>query len=137
MSREIEAYLQQIERNLFTCPKKKRVAFLRDFRGSLNAYIEEHPAASVQELQGMFGSPEEIAEAFLQSEQFDTSKNVFSSKKRISRIVLIAVCTLVAAALIYGAIYIVDTHRYAYGSWVETPAEGGLPTPEPDAISTY
>lgn len=137
MSREVEAYLQRIEQNLFTCPKKKRVAFLRDFRGSLNAYMEEHPAASVQELQGTFGSPEEIAEAFLHSEQFDTSKNVFSSKKRISRIVLIAVCTLVAAALIYGAIYIVETHGYAHGQWVETPAEDGHSTPISDAIYTY
>jgi len=134
MSREVEAYLQRIEENLFICPKKKRHAFLRDFCGSLNAYIEEHPAASVQELQGMFGSPEEIAESFLQSEQFDHSKKVFSSKKRVSRIILIAVCVLVAAALILGTIYVVETHRYAHGYWVETPVEDGRSTPIPDAI---
>ena len=137
MNREIEAYLQQIEKSLFTCPKKKRFAFLRDFRGCLNAYIEEHPEASVQELQGMFGSPEEIAEAFLQSEQFDTSKNVFSSKKRISRIVLIAVCALVAAALIFGTIYVAEFCKYTYGYWVEEPIEEVPLTPDPDAIATY
>jgi len=137
MSREVEAYLQRIEQNLFTCPKKKRVAFLRDFRGSLNAYIEEHPAASVQELQGVFGSPEEIAEAFLQSEQFATSKTVYSSQKRISRIVLIAVCTLVATALIYGAIHIVDVYSYTHGYWEDFPAEEGEAVPHPDAIATY
>lgn len=135
MSREVEAYLQRIEQNLFTCKKKKRHAFLRDLRGSLNAYIEEHPEASVQELQGMFGSPEEIAEAFLHAEQFDTSKKVFSSKKRISRIILIAVCALVAAALVLGTIYVVDTYRYTHGHWVETPADDGPLSPEPEAIS--
>ena len=137
MNREVEAYVQQIEKCLFTCPKKKRSAFLRDFRGSLNAYIEEHPEASVQELQGMFGSPEEIAEAFLKSEQFDTSKKVFSSKKRINRIIVIAVCALVAITLIYGSLYIAEYFRYTHGHWVEEPIEEGSLTPDPDAIATY
>ena len=137
MSREIEAYLKQIERGLFTCPKKKRAAFLRDFRGNLNTYIEEHPNASVQELQSIFGTPEAIAEGFLQSDEFTTTKKVVSSKKRIVRILIAAVCALVVAAIVLGAVYVVDNHKFTHGYYEETPGQVGHSTPDPDALESY
>ena len=121
MSRDIELYFKQIERSLFTCPKKKRATFLRDFRGSVSAYVEEHPQASVQELKSIFGTPEAIAEAFLQSDEFSTTKKVVSSKRRIVRIVLIAACILAAAALILGAIYVMRNT----GLWKNQPEQEG------------
>lgn len=137
MNQQIEVYLKQIEHDLFTCPRKIRVAFLRDFRGNLNAYMEEHPQSSIQELRSVFGSPEEIAEGFLQSDEFDTTKKVVSSKKRIVRIVLIAVCTLVSAALILGTVYVIQTYRYAHGYWVEEPTKEEYTPPNPDALESY
>ncbi len=112
MSREIERYYKEIERSLFTCPKRKRVSFLREFRGSVSAYVEEHPQATMQELQSVFGTPESIAEAFLQSDEFSTTKKVVSSQRRIARFVLIALCVLVAAAVILGAIYVIGKYSY-------------------------
>ena len=112
MSREIEQYYKQIEHSLFTCPKRKRTSFLREFRGSVSAYVEEHPQATMQELQNIFGTPESIAEAFLQSDEFSTTKKVISSKRRIARIVLIAISVLVAAAVILGAIYVIGKYSY-------------------------
>ena len=137
MSGEIEAYLKQIEKNLFTCPRKKRAAFLRDFRGSLNSYIEEHPHASVQELQNYFGKPEIIAEGFLQSEEYTTTIKVVSSKKRIVRIVLTAACALVTIVFILGAIYVVDNYRYTHGFMESSSAQEEYTTPNPDALESY
>ena len=112
MRKDVEAYLKEIERGLFTCPRKKRTAFLNDFRGSVNSYLEDHPMAPVQELQSFFGTPDAIAESFLHSDEFSTTKRVVSSKQRIVRIVLIAVCALVAAALILGTVFVAGNFNY-------------------------
>lgn len=137
MKQEIEQYLKQIEGNLYTCPRKKRTAFLRDLRGNIDSYIEENPNATLSELKKYFGSPEAIAESFLQSDEFDTTKQVVSSKKWIVRILLSAVCILVAAALILGTIYVVDSYRYTHGYEVEEPIQEGFTQSDPDALSTY
>ena len=137
MRKDVEAYLREIERGLFTCPRRKRAAFLSDFRGCLNSYLEEHRMATVEEIQAFFGTPEAIAEAFLQSDEFNTTKRVVSSKKRITSIVLIAVFVLFVAALILGTVYVVDHYQYTHGYWVEGPAQEGVIPPNPDALETY
>lgn len=137
MNKQIEAYLKQIERSLFTCPKKKRISFLRDFRGDLNAYMQEHPQASIQELMSTFGTPDAIAEDFLQSTEFARTKKVLSTKRKIVRTVLIAVCTLIAATIILGTIYVVDVYKYTHGFWVEEPAQKGHSILDPDALESY
>ena len=137
MRKDVEAYLREIERGLFTCPKRKRAAFLSDFRGCLNSYLEEHRMATVEEMQAFFGTPEAIAEAFLQSDEFNTTKKVVSSRRRIVQIVLIAVFVLFVAALILGTVYVVDHYQYTHGYWVEEPAQEGVIPPNPDALETY
>lgn len=137
MRREIEKYLKQIESNLYTCPRKKRSAFLRDFRGNIDAYIREHPNATLPELKSIFGLPEAIAESFLQSDEFTTTKQVVSSKKWIIRILLTAVCILVAAALIFGTIYVVDIYKFTHGYAAMEPIQEGFTPPDPDAIASY
>ncbi len=138
MSREIELYLKHIERGLFTCPRKKRAALLRELRGNIDAYIEEHPNASIQELKSIFGTPEAIAEGFLQSAEFTTTKKVVSSKKRIVQIFLAAVCALIVLGIVLGTIYVVNFYRYTHGYWVETPAtDTPLPSIDPEAVHSY
>ena len=137
MSREIEAYLKKIERGLFICPKNKRTSFLRELRGTFDAYSEEHPGTSVQELQSVFGTPESIAEGFLRSEEFATTKKIVSSKRKIVRIVLIAVCALVAAALILGTIFIVDNYGFTHGYMETSPAQEEVIPQNPNALSSY
>ena len=135
MRREIEQYLKQIESNLYTCPRKKRSAFLRDFRGNIDAYIEEHPNATLPELKSIFGSPEAIAESFLQSDEFATTKEVVSSKKWIIRTLLAAACILVVGTLILGTIFVVDNYRYTHGYIVVEEIQEGFVSPDPNAIN--
>ena len=93
--------------------------------------------ATVEEMQAFFGTPEAIAEAFLQSDEFNTTKKVVSSRRRIVQIVLIAICALAAAAVILGTVYVVNAYQYTHGFWVEEPAQEGHSIPEPDALETY
>ncbi len=137
MRREIEKYLKQIESNLYTCPIKKRNVFLRDLRGNIDAYIEEHPNATLPELKSIFGSPEAIAESFLQSDEFATTKQVVSSKKRIIRILIATACILVIAALILGTVYVVDCYKYTHGYAEMEPIQEGFTPPDSDAITSY
>lgn len=137
MRQEIEQYLKQIEGNLYTCPRKKRTAFLRDLRGNIAAYIEENPNATLSELKKYFGSPEAIAESFLRSDDFSTTKQAVSSKKWIVRILLSAVCILVAAALILGTIIAVNDYKFTHGYEIEESAQEGELQPNSDALATY
>ena len=137
MRKDVEAYLREIERGLFTCPRRKRAAFLSDFRGCLNSYLEEHRMATVEEMQAFFGTPEAIAEAFPQSDEFNTTKQVVSSRRRIVQIVLIAICALAAAAVILGTVYVVNAYQYTHGFWVEEPAQEGYFIPNPDALEIH
>ena len=107
MRKSVEGYLKEIERSLAPIPRRRRKAFLNDFRGSVNSYLEEHRMASVQELQSFFGTPEAIAESFLHSGEFSTTKRLVSSRQRAVRIVLIAAYVLVVAALILGAVFVI------------------------------
>ena len=107
MRKDVEAYLKKTERSLFAFPRNKRKAFLQDFRGCVNSYLEDHPMAPVQALEDFFGTPEAIAESFLHSDEFSMSKKLTSSKRRIVRVVLTAVCALAACALILGAVWVI------------------------------
>ena len=115
MRKDVEAYLKKTERSLFAFPRKKRKAFLLDFRGCVNSYLEDNPMAPVQALEEFFGTPEAIAESFLHSDEFSMSKKLVSSKRRIVRIVLTAVCAMAACALILGAVYLIGY----YSLWKE------------------
>ena len=138
MNAELEPYFKEISENLLVCPTRRRSAFLQELRGNIDAYVQDHPAASAQEVQSVFGSPREIAESFFASLDFKAAARELRIKKRITRIVTAVVCVLVAGILVLGTIYVVDNHGYAHGYWGEGPATSATPAPTPDdAISTY
>lgn len=137
MKREIERYLKEIEGKLYTCPRKRRKAFLRDLRGNIHDYIAEHPNATLPEIRSVFGSPGVIAENILQSEDFTITKTVVSSQKWCRRILAVAVCILVAGVLVLGTIYVVDTYNFNHGYETENSAQEGTIPPNAEALASY
>lgn len=137
MKREIERYLKEIEGKLYTCPRKRRKAFLRDLRGNIHDYIAEHPNATLPEIRSIFGSPGVIAENILQSVDFTITKTVVSSQKWCRRILTVAVCILVAGVLVLGAIFVADNYKYTHGYAVEGPVQEGDILPDTEALASY
>ena len=137
MSAELEPYFKEISDNLLACPTRRRSAFLQELRGNVDAYIDDHPYASVQEIQAVFGSPREIAESFFTSLDFKAAAKELRIKKRITRIVVAVVCILAAGILVLGTIYVMDNHGYTHGYWEESPTVEAITTPDPNALETY
>ncbi len=137
MTKELNGYFKDIESRLHTLPRKKRAAVLREYRDNVAAFLEENPGAAFQEVEAAFGTPSQVEESFLRSEDFQKTEQRLHINKQILRIIRIVIAILVAAILILGTIYVVDTWMYTHGEWVNTSAQEGPPESDTSAIATY
>lgn len=137
MKKKLNRYFREINGKLLVLPRKKRAAVMGDFRGSVSAFLQENPEAAFQEVEAAFGTPDQVAEGFLQSSDFRQTERKLCLKRKIFAAVCIALGILVAAALILGTIYVVDIHHYAHGHFEDSPAMSGFAESNPNAIETY
>lgn len=131
----LRRYFKEIRQNL-NCPETEKLKFLADFENSVNLYLEEHPQASQEDIIHNFGDPKEIAESFLEEEDFDGIREKIKMKQRILKIVALAAIILVAAIIILGAIFVIDTYSFNHGYYVETIVSG-TPPPDSQILETY
>ncbi len=137
MTKELNGYFKDIESRLHTLPRKKRAAVLREYRDNVAAFLEENPGAAFQEVEAAFGTPSQVEESFLRSEDFQKTEQRLHTNKQILRIIRIALAILVAAILILGTIYVVDNHQFAHGSWYVSSAQEGPYEGNSNAIERY
>lgn len=87
------AYLRQVRKHL-TCSPKERNRFLHRTDQMLDAFLEENPDATDEDLYLALGSPEELAEQMMEECQSDYSLSRHKNK-------LIPFSIVVSIALIY------------------------------------
>lgn len=88
MQKEINRYCREVRSLLITQTKESK-RFIKEFRASVNDYIEANNVQSFSEVRAHFGEPEEIAKAFL-----DTTQLVYIRKRlRIKKAVLFILLT--------------------------------------------
>lgn len=116
MKSEFDAYYKEIERKLKIAPKKERAACLDEHRGNVEAFLYDHPNATLREIEENFGTPDEIAEGFLRSSSVWETAKQFSLKRNVLRIILAALAVLLVGATIFGAIYIVGNALFLGGA---------------------
>lgn len=97
---ELNKYFRRI-RLLIPMYSKQEKNFLRDFKASVNAFVENNPSATMEEVIDRFSTPEEIVCSYL-SEMLDNEKmykrlSMTHFMKKILAIVLIA--TMVCSGL--------------------------------------
>ena len=113
MKTELDAYYREIDRKLKIAPKKERDACLDEHRGNVEAFLLDHPDASLREIEKNFGTPEEIAEGFLRSSSVWETAKQFSLKRNVLRVVLAVAAALLVGIVVFGAVYIVGNTLFS------------------------
>lgn len=96
-NRAAKKYLQKVRRSL-TCPRKLKKRMLDGLRSDIDAYLEEHPNASLEDLTERFGEPAALSESYLSALDAGELKSAVNVKKRV---VLIVLSACAAAVLIW------------------------------------
>lgn len=118
--KEIKDYYRQIERCLPGSAKaKKRI--MDSIRQSVSNYLEENPLTDLAGIRTHFGTPQQIANAYV--EQLDTEEVI--KKFDIKKTVICVVCgALVLSLLMWGVglvIALIDGHDSDTGYYVVDP----------------
>jgi len=100
--RERKQYLNQIEKSLI-CKGAQRKQFLNSFEDNMDEYLRDNPDADFAQLEKDMGTPQEIANAFLENEDASKIKKRMNFKKWIIAaiiIIILMVATMIVLALI-------------------------------------
>lgn len=70
------------------CSSKKSEALLIPLKESIALYTESHSNVSIQKIQEIFGSPEEIAESYIDSLDKKEYKETINVKRRRKKVII-------------------------------------------------
>ncbi len=104
--KEKKQYLNSIEKQL-VCKATQRKDFLNTFEDNIEAYLSDNPNADFEQLQNDMGTPQEIADSFLENESASTVKKKMSVAKWVA--VGIAVALLIYAIAVISLW--IDAHK--------------------------
>lgn len=92
-------YLKKIAAAL-TCPNNTKKALLRIVQNDIEAFLLEHPDATEQELIRQFGTPDELAESYLDS--LDSSEVCMQMEKTgsIKKVLISCICAIIGILLL-------------------------------------
>lgn len=116
--KERKKYMQEIKRNL-VCNNEQRKKFLASFSDNLDEYLNDNPNADFAQLQKDLGTPEEIANAFLENASASNVKKQMSFVKWI----IVGVAVIVLAVILTLVIEIADAHKQRTGYFTEVITE--------------
>lgn len=115
---ELNKYLKQIKK-LLVCNGSRRKEFMDSFDDNLEEYLTVNPDADMRKIQTEMGTPQEIANAFLENESAASIKKRMSVVRCIKIGVIIALF-LLAITLVFE---LVDAYRADRGYTEETITE--------------
>ena len=131
MNKVAERYLRAVRKALH-CPGRQGKRLLRQLSEDIEEYCEEHPDATEEELCRRFGTPEDVAAAFVEDLGGSIAVNVQRRRNRIVTAVIV-VLVLVAGAVTARQIWIQQLFLDSY--WVESITyEADKPLEEPGEI---
>ena len=100
--------------------------FLSSMREYLDDYCDEHPGCTTEDLEEEFGTPEEIANEFLESKNVSNSgriKKLRNSRRLIAIIAVVLVVVLIAVIAFYRDVLSQSTQAKATDVIVIYPEE--------------
>lgn len=106
VKKDLKKYLSSIEANLI-CSKDEKKKILSDYESSINDFISEDCNNSMEAVYAHFGSPQDIAKAYL-----TYADPVYVKKAVDIRKIAIIVAIVVILIVVFGvAIMLVDNHK--------------------------
>lgn len=105
--------------NYLPCSRKLKNKILQEIKGNVTAYLEEHPQATISDIESHFGTPRSIAAAYVDDMNTEELIHALHIRKKVvttivstllTIVLLWAVgvtCTMVYHAVKYtGAVYV-------------------------------
>ena len=102
LEKELKRYYSAIRRELYcdTTAKKRILAAIKE---NVEAYLEEKPAAALEDIQKHFGTPRQIATSYL--EELDTPELI--GKLKIKRTIVTVICAALGLIVLLWAVAVV------------------------------
>ena len=113
---QLRRYYWQI-RSWLPCSWQQKNRFIRDFSHNVKTYLEQNPQVDITSIQNRFGTPKEIAAAFV--DEMDTSallKGLRVRRRIFTTVLVAAIIGLVTFALLY--MYGVQVIDKTFGGYV-------------------
>lgn len=107
MSSDVTLYLKSVSAKL-NCSKSLKAGFLRQLEGDVSTYAAQRESVTTDELCAEFGSPEAIADSFLDRTVCDERLKQSKKKSMISKAAGVASVILLAAAIVVFAVVIYE-----------------------------
>ena len=116
--RERKQYLNQIEKSLI-CKGNQRKQFLNSFEDNMDEYLRDNPDADFAQLEKDMGTPQEIANAFLENEDASKIKKRMNFKKWI----IVAIIIIILMAAVTLLLSLIDSYKARRGYVEDTITE--------------
>lgn len=115
-------YCRQVAKKLPFSGERKQT-YLENLQIDVLAYLSSHPWADEQELVAQFGSPEEIAVAFVSEMSYEEINKRFRARNRVVKLVLLAL-GIALASLAAMIVYLIIRNRQDMdGHFIVTAAD--------------
>lgn len=96
LNKELKKYYRDISKALSGSKEKK--AIITQIKSSVNHYLEENQDATISDVVNRIGSPQQIADEYIDNQSND---EIAAKIKVGKRILIIAISSLVLALVIY------------------------------------
>ncbi len=114
IKKDIDKYLSQVKAYL-PCRKADKTAILEDIRQAIFEFKENSGTENIDDIYNRFGTPEEIAKAYLSDAEPQNIKKAINIRKVI-------IAAVVAIIMIYlGVMFLIvyDAHNETHGYFTE------------------
>lgn len=105
IEKDIEKYMSEVNSHLF-CLKKNKKAVLEDIREAIIEFTENNEVETIDVIYARFGTPEEIAKAYIADAEPQNIKKAFNIRKMLLAAVVIALAMLAITFIVT----IIDSH---------------------------
>lgn len=131
----VERYLKEVQ-DALVCPSKEKKRFLVDFRENIYSCCAEEPNMTDEKLRERFGTPAEIRDSFVYSEDSSLTWKKFTSKK-FQKLAMVFLMILAVIAIILLSIHVYDNYLYNHGETVLAGPFEGTPPPKESMWDVY
>ena len=118
IGKDIEKYISEVGTHLF-CLKKNKKEVLAEIREAVFEFAENNDVHSIDDIYKRFGTPEEIAKAYLSDAEVQNIKKAINIRK----VSVAAVAIVLAMLAITFIIVIADSHNANGAYFIDSPIE--------------
>ena len=130
----LKKYFRDIEK-LLVCSKDEKKKLISDLHISIENYITNNSNVSINDIITNFGTPEQISEYSLASEEHHHTVKSIKSTGRIIRIVMLAVISVIVIIGIYLVVDLKMKENFQNGRFIEVFQEEPMLEDLPPVIS--